>query len=53
MFRWLFFLSFNEAIENTDLDSAKKVSKENHIAFLKLLLTMNVEAVSVINHCTG
>lgn len=35
------------------MDLAKKVRKESHIIFLELLLTMNVEAVSVINHCTS
>lgn len=55
MLRWLFFFFFltNEAIENTDLDLAKKVRTENYNCFLKLLLTVEVEAVSVISCCTG
>lgn len=41
-----FFFQTNEAIENTDLDLAKKVRTENYNCFLKLLLTVKVEAVS-------
>lgn len=48
-----FFFQTNEAIENTDLDLAKKVRTENYNCFLKLLLTVKVEAVSVISCCTG